>query len=94
VTAGVTEDLGSEIHVLFTVDAPQVQHPGITDATSGSDEDEAIPLDGGRSLWTARVAARSKVRTGQPIELAVDTSNLQFFDPESGLSIGHPQATS
>jgi multiple sugar transport system ATP-binding protein len=94
VTAGVTEDLGSEIHVLFTVDAPQVQHSGITDATSGSDEDEAIPLDGGRSLWTARVAARSKVRTGQPIELAVDTSNLQFFDPESGLSIGHPQAMS
>ena len=94
VTAGVTEDLGSEIHVLFTVDAPQVQHPGITDATSGSDEDEAIPLDGGRSLWTARVAARSKVRTGQPIELAVDTSNLQFFDPESGLSIGHSQAMS
>jgi multiple sugar transport system ATP-binding protein len=94
VTAGVTEDLGSEIHVLFTIDAPQVQHSGITDATAGSDEDEAIPLEGGRSLWTARVAARSKVRTGQPIELAVDTSNLQFFDPESGLSIGHPQAGS
>jgi multiple sugar transport system ATP-binding protein len=94
VTAGVTEDLGSEIHVLFTIDAPQVQHSGITDATAGGDEDEAIPLAGGRSLWTARVAARSKVRTGQPIELAVDTSNLQFFDPESGLSIGHPQARS
>jgi multiple sugar transport system ATP-binding protein len=94
VTAGVTEDLGSEIHVLFSIDAPQVQHSGITDATAGSEEDEAIPLDGGRSLWTARVAARSKVRAGQPIELAVDTSNLQFFDPDSGLSIGHPQTSS
>jgi multiple sugar transport system ATP-binding protein len=94
VTAGVTEDLGSEIHVLFTVDAPQVQHSGIADATAGSDEEDAIPLDGGRSLWTARVAARSKVRSGQPIELAVDTSNLQFFDADSGLSIGHPQGRS
>jgi multiple sugar transport system ATP-binding protein len=94
VTAGVTEDLGSEIHVLFGIDAPQVQHSGIADATAGSEEDEAIPLDGGRSLWTARVAARSKVRSGQPIELAVDTSNLQFFDADSGLSIGHPQARS
>jgi multiple sugar transport system ATP-binding protein len=88
VTAGVTEDLGSEIHVLFTVDAPQVQHASISQAVSGDDDDAAIPLAGGKSLWTARVAARSKVRLGQPAELAVDTSNLQFFDPDSGLAIG------
>jgi multiple sugar transport system ATP-binding protein len=88
VTAGVTEDLGSEIHVLFTVDAPQVQHASISQAVSGDDDDAAIPLAGGKSLWTARVAARSKVRLGQPAELAVDTSNLHFFDPDSGLAIG------
>jgi multiple sugar transport system ATP-binding protein len=91
VTAGVTEDLGSEIHVLFSIDAPQVQHASITQAAS-EDDDAAIPLAGGRSLWTARVAARSTVRPGQPAELAVDTSNLQFFDPESGLSIGRAPA--
>jgi len=38
----------------------------------------------------SKVYSRSKVRSGQPIELAVDTSNLQFFDAESGLAIGHP----
>jgi multiple sugar transport system ATP-binding protein len=91
VTAGVTEDLGSEIHVLFTVDAPQVQHASISQAVDG-DDDAAIPLAGGKSLWTARVAARSKVRPGQPAELAVDTSNLQFFDPDSGLAIGRADA--
>jgi multiple sugar transport system ATP-binding protein len=90
VTAGVTEDLGSEIHVLFSIDAPQVQHASITQATA-EDDDAAIPLAGGRSLWTARVAARSTVRPGQPAELAVDTSNLQFFDPDSALSIGRTQ---
>ncbi len=88
VTAGVTEELGSEIHVLFSIDAPQVQHSSITQAVAGDDDDTAIPLTGGKSLWTARVAARSTVRPGQPVELAVDTSSLQFFDPESGLSIG------
>jgi multiple sugar transport system ATP-binding protein len=87
-TAGVTEDLGSEIHVLFTIDAPQVQHASISQAVAGDDDDAVIPLSGGKSLWTARVAARSKVRPGQPAELAVDTSNLQFFDPDSGLAIG------
>ncbi len=88
VTAGVTEDLGSEIHVLFTLDAPQLQHASISQAVAGDDDDAAIPLAGGKSLWTARVAARSKVRPGQPAELAVDTSNLRFFDPDSGLAIG------
>jgi multiple sugar transport system ATP-binding protein len=91
VTAGVTEDLGSEIHVLFSIDAPQVEHASISQAATDED-DAAIPLAGGKSLWTARVAARSTVRPGQPIELAVDTSNLQFFDTDSGLSIGRAAA--
>ena len=64
VTAGVTEELGSEIHVLFSIDAPQVQHASITQAAAGDDDDEAIPLAGGKSLWTARVAARSTVKPG------------------------------
>ena len=83
----VTEALGSEIHVLFSIDAPPVQHASITEAVADEGEDAAIPLAGGKTLWTARVAARSKISSGQPIVLAVDTSNLQFFDPDSGLSI-------
>jgi multiple sugar transport system ATP-binding protein len=90
ITAGVTEELGSEIHVIFTIDAPPVEHASLTEAAAGSDEDEeAVPaLIGGKSLWTARVSARSGVRPGQPLELGVDTRRLQFFDPDSGLSIG------
>ncbi|MGI9009265.1 MAG: ABC transporter ATP-binding protein [Streptosporangiaceae bacterium] len=90
--ADVTEALGSEIHVLFKLDTPPVQHAALGDAVTEGD-DETLPLVAGKSLWTARVAARSKIAPGQPVELAVDTSNLQFFDPDSGLSIGHPQAT-
>ena len=89
VMAGVTEELGSEIHVLFSIDAPQVSHASISDAAAGDSGEAAIPLAGGKSLWTARVATRSNVASGQPVELAVDTSNLHFFDPDSGLTIGH-----
>jgi multiple sugar transport system ATP-binding protein len=94
VSAGVTEELGSEIHVIFTIDAPPVEHASITEAAKGDEgEDEAaVALAGGKSLWTARVAARSSVRPGSPMELAVDTSSLHYFDPVSGLSIGHPDA--
>ncbi len=95
VTAGVTEELGSEINVIFTIDAPHVEHASLAQAAEVSeDEDEATAaLAGGKSLWTARVSKESRVRHGEPLELAVDTRYLQFFDPGSGLSIGHPKAT-
>src|SRR6201994_2309248 len=95
VRVGVTEELGSEIHVIFTIDAPPVEHSSITDAATGDDgEDESVTaLAGGKSLWTARVSARSKVRPNSNLELAVDTNQLQFFDADSGLSIGHPEAS-
>ncbi|SDG06599.1 multiple sugar transport system ATP-binding protein [Sinosporangium album] len=89
--AEVTEELGSEINVLFLIDAPPVEHRDtVAAADQGDDTDTSLPLVGGKSLWTARVNARSHVRPGQNIELAVDTHNLHFFDVDSGLAIGHP----
>jgi multiple sugar transport system ATP-binding protein len=93
VVTHVTESLGSEIHVIFVIDAPPVQHKDVADlGPQGEEEDSAIPLYEGKSLWTARVNARSGVRAGDRIELGVDTSNLHFFDPDSGLAIGNKQA--
>jgi multiple sugar transport system ATP-binding protein len=92
VEADVTEELGSEIHVIFTINAPIVQHSSLSQAISDEDDDSAIALTGGKSQWTARVAARSHVKSGQRLDLAVDTSNLHFFDPDTGLAIGHPVA--
>jgi multiple sugar transport system ATP-binding protein len=92
VMAGVTEGLGTEIHAIFTIDAPPVEHASIASATAGDDEeDDAVAaLVGGKSLWTARVSSRSMVRPGAAVNLAVDTSRVHFFDPTTGDSIGHP----
>jgi hypothetical protein len=54
--------------------------------------DGAVARRADRTLWTARVAPRSKIGPGSAATLAVDTSNLQFYDPASGLAIGHPEA--
>jgi multiple sugar transport system ATP-binding protein len=88
----VTEELGSEINVIFGIDAPPVQHHSITQAATDNPDDEVIPIAGNKTMWTARVAARSSIKPGQEAELAVDNGNLQFFDADSGLSIGHPAA--
>src|SRR5207302_9095760 len=75
VTAGVTEELGSEINVIFAIDAPHVEHASIAEAAEASeDEDEATAaLVGGKSLWTARVSKESRVKNSSPLELSVDT---------------------
>ncbi|MEV0146157.1 MULTISPECIES: sn-glycerol-3-phosphate ABC transporter ATP-binding protein UgpC [unclassified Nonomuraea] len=92
VKAEVTEELGSEINVLFLIDAPPVEHKDtVAAADQGDDDEAALPLVGDKSLWTARVNARSHVRPGQSIDLVLDTHNLHFFDTNSGLSIGHEQ---
>ena len=86
----VTEGLGTEIHVIFTIDAPPVEHASITSAADRDDDDDTVTaLAGGKSLWTARVSSRSAVRPGQPAGLAIDTSRLHLFDPVTGESIGH-----
>ena len=90
VEVSVTEELGSEIHVIFAIDAPQVQHASIAEARSDEGDEDAIPLAENKTQWTARVASRSPIKPGSAAELSVDTSNLQFFDPATGLSIGHP----
>jgi multiple sugar transport system ATP-binding protein len=90
VTTEVTEELGTEILVMFLIDAPPVEHKDTAALAADQDEDEsAIPLAAGKSMWTARASARSRISSGRRIELGVDTSNLRFFDPGSGLAIGH-----
>jgi multiple sugar transport system ATP-binding protein len=89
VTANVTEELGSEILVMFMLDTPPVENSGTAALVADENEDEAgIPLAEGKTLWTARASARSRISGGSQVELSVDTSNLHFFDPESGLTIG------
>jgi multiple sugar transport system ATP-binding protein len=50
-------------------------------------EDAEVQLGGDEGEPTtrlvARVSPRTRVAVGQEIELAVDTSRLYFFDPES-----------
>jgi len=38
-------------------------------------------------MLVGRFGARSRVYPGTPLEIAVDTRSLHFFDPETGLGI-------
>jgi multiple sugar transport system ATP-binding protein len=84
----IREDLGSEVLIHFGVGAPAVRGEDV-EAALGEEALEATSDVAGRkgSLFTARVARESAAREGEPIELAVNTSRLHFFEVESGSAI-------
>jgi len=83
VTADVVEDLGSEAHVLFTVEAPPIQVEGVDeDPEAGT----PIPLVAaeGTSVFTAAVDARTAARSGARVRLSVNPDSFHFFDRDTG----------
>jgi multiple sugar transport system ATP-binding protein len=81
------EALGASLLVHFPVDAPPAKTAGIEAATGEHGLDE-VPLIGHAGAWfSAAFAPRSGVRTGNQVEIAVDTNRLHFFDPESEASV-------
>jgi multiple sugar transport system ATP-binding protein len=80
VTPAVVEELGSETHVFFPVDAP----PVTVEVLERSAEDEATLLPESKALFAARVGPATQARVGAPIRLAVDPRRLHFFDPRTG----------
>jgi multiple sugar transport system ATP-binding protein len=87
----VTEELGSEVNVIFHVAAPQVHHEVMIARfdKAAKDEVEAEELAGeGQSLWTARVNPKTQAHVGRSIDLAVDTGGFHFFDLDTGHAIG------
>ena len=87
VKADVVEDLGSESHVIFTIDAPRVTAEAVRAAIEHS-EDEGKLFAGDRAIFTACLDARRPVENGAEVELAIDYRRLHFFDQATGLALG------
>jgi multiple sugar transport system ATP-binding protein len=82
------EDMGSEVFVHFGVSAPPVRSADVA-AAVGEEAIEAAAALARRhgSVFTARIDRDSRAAEGQPIELAVNTRRLHFFEPETGRGI-------
>jgi multiple sugar transport system ATP-binding protein len=76
----VVEELGSDAHVFFRVNADAFP-------TDAAGHDEATLLQDPKALFSARVDPRVSVRRGQPVQLALDPARLHFFDPETGSTL-------
>jgi multiple sugar transport system ATP-binding protein len=91
VRAEVTEELGSEVNVIFPVDAPPVLTEDTIAAASDEGDADTIPLIAdtqAQARFCARVDSRTAVRPGEPITLSLDPGRFHYFDPDTGTAIG------
>jgi multiple sugar transport system ATP-binding protein len=90
-TIDLREDMGHEIFVHFTVNAPSVLTEDTRELAEdrGDDAVAALEQEAGskRSIFVARFSSDSRVAEGDSIEVAVDTAGLHFFDRGSGGAI-------
>jgi multiple sugar transport system ATP-binding protein len=90
VVCDLTEPLGSEVLVHFNTGAERIISSA-TAADAGEDADVSFGSDtedaGASTRLVARVSPKSRIAEGSEIELAVDTTRLYFFDPETGATI-------
>jgi multiple sugar transport system ATP-binding protein len=78
VQVSVLEELGSDAHVFFNVDAA----PMTAEVLEAASEQGLLPGEG--ALFTARVDARTSARVGASFELAVDPGRFHYYDPAGG----------
>jgi multiple sugar transport system ATP-binding protein len=87
----LTEALGSEIMVHFSVEASEAATEEMRElAKDVGDERVVAQLEEGGAPtagFVGRFGARSRVKIGDEIEVAVDSRALHFFDPATGLGI-------
>jgi multiple sugar transport system ATP-binding protein len=78
----VVEDLGSDAHVIFPVDAKPVD---VEETSTAEDADALIGAEG--AVFTARVDAATTAHPGRRMQLAVNPAGFHFFDLETGAAL-------
>jgi multiple sugar transport system ATP-binding protein len=89
----VVERLGTETHLVFTVDAPRVSAEELREAVEADAGDDVLLADDDRATFTAVVDAHHPVNAGETVELVADPSRLYGFDPASGRALGREPAS-
>jgi multiple sugar transport system ATP-binding protein len=82
------EALGSEVMVHFKVDARQALTEDVRELAADVGAPAELDVTGGDgATLVGRFGARTRVKNGEPTEVAVDTRSLHFFDPATGAGI-------
>jgi len=85
-TVDLVEALGTQTLIHFEIDAPPVNTEEMKELAEDAGAGEG-GLGGERAQFVAEVDPKSQVSRGEPVELTIDSSQLHFFDPQTGSGI-------
>ena len=86
-SVSLTEPLGSQLLVHFTIDATRAQSDDVRAAAEEELSDSEVSSLG---EGLAAVDSRVPMRIGDRASFAIDPGRLQFFDPDTGAAIWEP----
>jgi multiple sugar transport system ATP-binding protein len=84
----VVESMGSELYAYFDVEHGHVESSELTElAADAGMEDLPQHGSGDTQQVVARLSSASSARPGERVNLVLDTTHLQLFDPQGGKSL-------
>jgi multiple sugar transport system ATP-binding protein len=87
-TVELCEALGAEVIVHFAVAAPPALTDDVRELARAVGDERVVQAEGAReATMVGRFGPHSTAEAGRRVEVAVETSALHFFDPETGLGI-------
>jgi multiple sugar transport system ATP-binding protein len=90
-TVELREALGPELYIHFAATRmPATRAASVADIPRDT---SALGRDDDAAVLVGRFSAHSDAREGESVDAVVDTSELHFFDPESGSAIGTDNAS-
>jgi multiple sugar transport system ATP-binding protein len=82
------EPLGSEVVAHFKVEARPALTEDVRELARDVGQESSVQAAAEETVMVGRFGPRSRVRSGDVIDVAVDTTTVHFFDLESGAAIG------
>ncbi len=84
------EVLGSEQLVHFTMDARRVREESELRGQAAPEGEQGEIVAASVTEGVARIDPRARIQPRERTVFAVDVERLHYFDPDTGLTVGHP----
>ena len=86
----VVESMGSELYAYFDVKSEHIESAELIELAEDAGLSDLPSHGGDQQQMVARLSAASKAAPGAEVEMVLDTSQVQLFDPKTGRSLAQP----